>query len=156
MIKVDSPVPLPYVKLGSSRCLRVGEWVLALGSPLHLQNSVTAGIVSCVDRKVGMPSVPGCGWVPHCCQLPARLCKHMSACMRPRLNPLSGAVYPLRPSGQALGPATRCWPCLTLLAMCVVRAARQSLRVWALRAAGCCRDAGALSGMVLFPVALIH
>ena len=64
MIKVDSPVPLPYVKLGSSRCLRVGEWVLALGSPLHLQNSVTAGIVSCVDRKVGGLSVPGCVGVP--------------------------------------------------------------------------------------------
>ena len=72
MIKVDSPVPLPHIKLGSSRCLRVGEWVLALGSPLHLQNSVTAGIVSCVDRKVGgalrSKSCPGAAMLPPACQ----------------------------------------------------------------------------------------
>ena len=51
-MKVDSNEPLPYAQLGTSAGLRVGEWVLALGSPLHLHNSVTAGIVSCVDRKV--------------------------------------------------------------------------------------------------------
>lgn len=51
IVKVDSRDPLPCAQLGTSAGLRVGEWVLALGSPLHLHNSVTAGIVSCVDRK---------------------------------------------------------------------------------------------------------
>ena len=52
VIQITSSQPLPVVKLGTSKGLRAGEWVLALGSPLHLQNSVTAGIISCVDRKV--------------------------------------------------------------------------------------------------------
>ncbi|CAM6122297.1 unnamed protein product [Calypogeia fissa] len=51
VIKVHSKKPLPTVEFGSSRKLRPGEWVVAVGSPLHLQNSVTVGIVSCVDRK---------------------------------------------------------------------------------------------------------
>lgn len=52
VVQIMSKQPLPSVKLGTSKGLRAGEWVLALGSPLHLQNSVTAGIISCVDRKV--------------------------------------------------------------------------------------------------------
>lgn len=64
IVKIESAEALPCARLGTSAGLRVGEWVLALGSPLHLQNSVTAGIVSCVDRKVcfaflcaGLPQV---------------------------------------------------------------------------------------------------
>jgi len=52
LVKVDAREPLPTAKMGSSGGMRVGEWVLALGSPLTLQNSVTAGIVSCVGRQV--------------------------------------------------------------------------------------------------------
>lgn len=51
IVKINSKTPLPSAKLGSSRKLRPGEWVVALGCPLSLQNTITAGIISCVDRK---------------------------------------------------------------------------------------------------------
>ncbi|XP_065853083.1 putative protease Do-like 14 [Euphorbia lathyris] len=51
IVKIKSETPLPMAKLGSSSRIRPGDWVLAMGCPLSLQNTVTAGIVSCVDRK---------------------------------------------------------------------------------------------------------
>ena len=47
---------LPHVQIGSSEDLRVGEWVLAIGSPFGFDHSVTAGIVSAKGR-----SLPGAG-----------------------------------------------------------------------------------------------
>lgn len=43
---------LPVVKLGDSRKLEVGQWVLAIGSPFNFENSVTAGIVSALGRTL--------------------------------------------------------------------------------------------------------
>ncbi|XP_012569478.1 putative protease Do-like 14 isoform X2 [Cicer arietinum] len=51
VVKINSETPLPDAKLGNSSRLRPGDWVIAMGCPLSLQNTVTAGIVSCVDRK---------------------------------------------------------------------------------------------------------
>nr|GMD48122.1 putative protease Do-like 14 [Ipomoea batatas] len=51
IVKIKSKTPLPCAKLGSSTKLRPGDWVIAMGCPLSLQNTITAGIVSCVDRK---------------------------------------------------------------------------------------------------------
>jgi serine protease Do len=45
---------LPVAQLGDSDSLRLGQWVLALGSPLGLQFSVTAGIVSATGRSIGI------------------------------------------------------------------------------------------------------
>jgi serine protease Do len=44
---------LPAVKVGDVSRLRVGEWVMAIGSPFGLDNSVTAGIVSAKQRDTG-------------------------------------------------------------------------------------------------------
>ena len=45
IIKINSKTPLPTAKLGSSTKLRPGDWVIAIGYPLLLQNTITAGIV---------------------------------------------------------------------------------------------------------------
>jgi serine protease Do len=43
--------PFPYVRLGTSRNLEVGDWVLAIGNPFGLMQTVTAGIVSAKGRS---------------------------------------------------------------------------------------------------------
>ncbi|MGQ9672944.1 MAG: DegQ family serine endoprotease [Candidatus Aminicenantales bacterium] len=45
---------LPFVELGDSAQLKVGEWVLAIGNPFGLEHTVTAGIVSAKGRQLGV------------------------------------------------------------------------------------------------------
>lgn len=52
VLKIDAK-NLPAVKLGNSDELKVGEWVLAIGSPFNFEYSVTAGIVSAKGRALG-------------------------------------------------------------------------------------------------------
>ncbi len=51
LLRIDSD-RLPFVKLGRSDRLKVGEWVLAIGSPFGFDYSVTAGIVSAKGRSL--------------------------------------------------------------------------------------------------------
>jgi serine protease Do len=52
VIKIDTKVDLPTVKLGNSESAQVGDWVLAIGSPFSLEQTVTAGIVSAKNRSI--------------------------------------------------------------------------------------------------------
>jgi len=51
VVKIDAK-GLPTVKLGDPSKVRVGEWVLAIGSPFGFDNTVTAGIVSATSRSL--------------------------------------------------------------------------------------------------------
>ena len=53
LIKIDSPDPLPVIPLGSSKELKPGDWVMAIGSPFGLDLTVTVGIVSAKGRSLG-------------------------------------------------------------------------------------------------------
>ncbi len=52
VIKIDAGRPLPYAQLGDSSSMRVGDWVLAIGSPFELKDTVTAGIISARGREI--------------------------------------------------------------------------------------------------------
>ncbi|HZI18685.1 MAG TPA: trypsin-like peptidase domain-containing protein [Pyrinomonadaceae bacterium] len=51
VVKVTPPRPLPALKLGNSDDVQVGDWVLAIGSPFGLEQTVTAGIISTKERQ---------------------------------------------------------------------------------------------------------
>jgi serine protease Do len=53
LIKIDVKEPLTALTLGDSDSLQVGDWVVAIGNPFGLGNTVTAGIVSAKYRQIG-------------------------------------------------------------------------------------------------------
>ena len=53
VIKIDEKGPFKAAALGDSGATRVGEWVIAIGNPFGLSNTVTAGIVSAKGRIIG-------------------------------------------------------------------------------------------------------
>lgn len=53
VLKIDAN-NLPAIKKGSSRDLKIGEWVIAVGNPFNLTSTVTAGIVSAKERQINI------------------------------------------------------------------------------------------------------
>lgn len=54
VVRIKADGALPSARLGDSDQLRIGDWVLAVGQPFGLENTVTAGIVSATGRAVGI------------------------------------------------------------------------------------------------------
>lgn len=53
LLKVDAK-NLPFIEMGNSDRVRIGEWVLAVGNPFNLESTVTAGIVSAKGRDINI------------------------------------------------------------------------------------------------------
>lgn len=53
LLKIDAKRNLPVAQLGNSEELQIGEWVMAIGNPFGLEETVTAGIVSAKERVIG-------------------------------------------------------------------------------------------------------
>lgn len=54
LLKIDSDETFQFLTLGDSEKLRPGDWVMAIGSPAGLDNTVTVGVVSAKQRRIGI------------------------------------------------------------------------------------------------------
>jgi len=53
LLKIESKKELPFIQMGDSDKIKIGQWVVAIGSPFGLERTVTAGIVSAKGRVIG-------------------------------------------------------------------------------------------------------
>lgn len=51
LIKIDAGEPLPFIELGNSDALDIGQWAIAIGTPLGLRASLTVGVISAKGRN---------------------------------------------------------------------------------------------------------
>jgi serine protease Do len=51
VLRIDAKTPLPFVRLGNSDAAEIGDWVLTIGSPLEMDQTVSAGIISAKNRS---------------------------------------------------------------------------------------------------------
>ena len=53
LLKIEHSAPFPYIKLGDSDTVRVGDYAVAIGNPFGLSHTVTMGIISAKERVIG-------------------------------------------------------------------------------------------------------
>jgi len=58
VIKIDGKSSFAFAKIGNSKAMKVGDWVVAIGSPFELDQTVTAGIISATGRIFKQDSTP--------------------------------------------------------------------------------------------------
>ncbi len=58
LLKIEPEAALDYLPLADSDALRVGDWIMVIGSPLRLQNSVSVGVVSAKARSINITADP--------------------------------------------------------------------------------------------------
>ena len=51
VLRIDAKTPLPFVRLGNSDAAEIGDWVLTIGSPLELEQTVSAAIIRAKNRS---------------------------------------------------------------------------------------------------------
>lgn len=73
VLKINVDHPLPTVKLGNSDGAQIGDWVLAIGSPFGLNQTVTSGIISSKNRSIRGGEGPGAGEFQHFIQTDAAI-----------------------------------------------------------------------------------
>ena len=59
VLQIDAPEPLPFAKVGDTSQMQVGDWVLAIGNPFGVGQTVTSGIVSATGRVLPNSSIFG-------------------------------------------------------------------------------------------------
>ncbi len=59
VIKISGKSDFPFAKIGNSKGTKVGDWVIAVGSPFGLDQTVTAGIISAIGRTFEQGEGPG-------------------------------------------------------------------------------------------------
>ena len=59
VVRLEGPGPWPTAVLGDSDRLRVGDWAIAVGNPFGLENTVTMGIISNLNRNVSQLGISG-------------------------------------------------------------------------------------------------
>lgn len=59
VLKIQGDKPFPYLELGESDQMKIGEWVVAIGNPYDLDYTVTTGVLSASEREISIPDQEG-------------------------------------------------------------------------------------------------